>query len=77
MKDMQQDNGANASPSLWQTTLSVLSAFFGVQSSRNRERDFTRGNPVHFIVIGLGMTGVVVLLFYMAMRFALLAASGN
>lgn len=32
---------------------SVLSAAFGVQSSRNRQRDFERGRPVHFIVGGL------------------------
>ena len=33
--------------------LSVLSAFFGVQSSTNRERDFSSGKLSHFIIIGL------------------------
>jgi hypothetical protein len=33
--------------------MSVLSAFFGVQSSSNRERDFSRGKLSHFIIIGL------------------------
>lgn len=41
---------------LWQTSWSVLASFFGVQSSRNWQRDFTRGNPWAFILVGLVMT---------------------
>lgn len=70
----QKTTGADSTPSLWQTVTSVAAAFFGVQSSRNRERDFSKGNPYHFIVIGLVMTGVVVLVFYAAMRLALYSA---
>ena len=33
--------------------MSVLSAFIGVQSNANRERDFSRGKISHFIIIGL------------------------
>ena len=35
---------------------SVLSAAFGVQSSRNRERDFNSGNYRQFIIAGLVFT---------------------
>ncbi len=35
---------------------SVLSAAFGVQSSRNRERDFNSGNYRQFIIAGLIFT---------------------
>jgi|11BtaG_2_1085332.scaffolds.fasta_scaffold20839_2 hypothetical protein len=42
--------------SLWQTIKSVLSAFFGVQSTDNRERDFKKGNPVVFLIVGLAIT---------------------
>jgi len=38
---------------------SVGAAFFGVQSNKNRERDFTQGKFSHFIVVGL----IVVTLF--------------
>ncbi len=34
---------------------STLAAFFGVQSSRNRERDFSRGKMSHFIWMGLAL----------------------
>jgi len=41
---------------------SVLSAFFGVQSNRNRERDFTHGKLGHFVLVGLVATTLFVLL---------------
>ena len=43
-------------PGLLQIILSVLAAFFGVQSERNRERDFQHGKSTHYIVVGLIMT---------------------
>jgi len=36
-----------------QLLLSTLSAFIGVQSNANRERDFKYGKISHFILIGL------------------------
>lgn len=44
--------------SIMQTVKSVASAFLGVQSDKNRERDFTQGKFSHFVVVGL--LGVVV-----------------
>jgi hypothetical protein len=56
---------------LWQTIASVGAAFFGVQSSKNRERDFKHGKAAHFIVVGLVATGVFVLVVWLAVRLAL------
>lgn len=53
--------GPQKPPSLLEVMLSVLAAAFGVQSRRNRERDFTRGNPVVFILAGLIFTLLFVL----------------
>lgn len=47
-------------PTLWQSWMSVLAAFFGVQSSANRERDFTSGKASHFILLGLLATAVLI-----------------
>lgn len=64
----------NSSPSLIQVVQSVLSAFFGVQNSTNRERDFKHGKPHQFIIIGLLATltfiGLVFLLVKTVMHFA-------
>ena len=39
--------------SFWQLMKSTLSAFLGVQSNANRERDFKHGKMSHFIWMGL------------------------
>ena len=36
----------------WSVVQSVLAAGIGVQSKANKERDFTHGKPLHFIVGG-------------------------
>ncbi len=57
-----------------QTFMSVLAAALGVQSSKARQRDFTKGKPSHFIMLGVAFTltfvliivGVVNLVLYLA-----------
>lgn len=61
-------------PTFWQTAGSVLAAFFGVQSSANRKRDFNRGKPVHYIVLGLMATVLFVVLLLGVVNLALRAA---
>lgn len=48
-------------PTLLQEIGSVLASFFGVQSRRNRERDFTGGSAKRFIMLGLLFTILFVL----------------
>ena len=45
---------------------SALAAAFGVQSSANRERDFSDGKPIHFIIAGV----VLLLLFLLLIGFS-------
>jgi hypothetical protein len=40
-------------PSFIDTIKSVAAAFFGVQSNKNRERDFSQGKLSHFIIVGV------------------------
>ncbi|HID81148.1 MAG TPA: DUF2970 domain-containing protein [Chromatiales bacterium] len=56
---------------------SVISAFFGVQSSKNRERDFQHGKPWHYIVVGLLMTGIFLLLIWGLVSLVLNLAVSN
>jgi hypothetical protein len=58
-------------PTLWQTLASTLASFFGVQSSKNRQRDFTHGKPAHFIAMGLVVTALFVLMVVMLVKLAL------
>lgn len=63
MQDMSLDHDeqAPARVGLIATIVSVLSAFFGVQNSRARKRDFTRGSPVLFFVVALALTAAFAL----------------
>jgi hypothetical protein len=57
--DPDQDKAKPPGP--WQVLLSVASAAFGVQSSKTRKRDFSKGNPLAFILAGLIFTVLLVL----------------
>jgi len=50
---------------------SVLAAAFGVQSGKNRSRDFSRGKPSQFIAIGILFTAVFVLLLFVIVKVVL------
>lgn len=43
----------NKMSSIKNTFKSVAAAFFGVQSNKNREQDFTHGKLSHFIIVGI------------------------
>ncbi|MGH8453186.1 MAG: DUF2970 domain-containing protein [Nevskiales bacterium] len=66
--------GQELPPSPWQVIQSVAAAFFGVQSEAARQRDFTRGKPSQFIIIGLIATALFVLtmiaIVKLVLRFA-------
>ena len=59
MSNQQSDE--KMPPTFGSVLSSGIAALFGVQSSKNRERDFTRGKPIHYIMVGLILTLVFVL----------------
>ena len=61
MNNLAEDSNEDIQISFWQLLLSTISAFIGVQSNANRERDFKHGKISHFIAIGLlfGLTFVL------------------
>jgi len=72
MKTDKPESGDDAEKmTLWQTLQSVSAAMFGVQSSKNRQRDFSRGKPLHFIAIGILMVGVFVTVLIVLVKFLL------
>lgn len=62
------------SVSLFKVFASVLSSMFGVQSSRAHERDFTKGNPWAYVLVGLVLTVAFVLTVWLVVRLVLKAA---
>lgn len=59
----------------WQIVGSTVASAFGVQSSRNRERDFSRGKASHFIIAGVVFTVVFVLGVILVVNLVLSAAA--
>jgi hypothetical protein len=58
------DPADNKPPTFWQMLHSVMAAAFGVQSGKNRARDFTHGKPSHFVTLGILFTAVFALTLY-------------
>lgn len=63
MNDNNKKDDENLAPLTFREMLqSVLAAALGVQSGKNRSRDFSRGKPAHFILLGAGFTVLFVIL---------------
>ncbi len=48
-------------PSLWSLVLSTFAAAFGVQTNKNRERDFQQSSIVPYIIAGIIFTALFML----------------
>lgn len=58
-------------PNLGQMASSVLAAAFGVQSQKNRDRDFRHGRALHFIIAGMVFTVLFVLAIIVVVKLVL------
>jgi len=73
-RDADQQRGQDRlSP--WQVVGSTVASAFGVQSRRNRERDFSHGKPSHFIIAGVVFTVLFVLGVILVVNLVLSAAA--
>lgn len=72
----EQTPPEDKAPTGLQVVGSVLASFFGVQSSRNRRRDFTHGKAHHFIAVALALTVVLALVIAGAVKLAIGLARG-
>ena len=73
---MDRQNDDNDKPLSFREMLqSVLAAAFGVQSGKNRARDFSRGKPSHFIALGLMFTALFVVVLFALVQLVLYLAS--
>ncbi|NMY41411.1 DUF2970 domain-containing protein [Pseudomonas sp. WS 5013] len=72
---MDRQNDDNDKPLSFREMLqSVLAAAFGVQSGKNRARDFSRGKPSHFITLGLMFTALFVVVLFALVQLVLYLA---
>ena len=64
-------------PGFFSIIMSTLSAAFGVQSSKNRERDFSKGNFKAYVISGLIFTAVFISTIVVLVKFLIQHASGT
>lgn len=60
-----------ATLTFWEMLSSTLWAAVGVQSRKNRTRDFQKGKAIHFIYFGIGFTVVFVVGMFLLVRLVL------
>ena len=58
-------------PSFLDVVKSVIASFFGVQSDKNRKRDFQHGNPMQFILVGLVLTVLFIVVMIVIVKIIL------
>ncbi len=68
-----QGSGSDVRPgtSFWRIAQSVGAGLIGVQSRKNRERDFTEGKPIHFLVGGVIGTVLFLLAVWLLVQYLL------
>jgi len=76
VKNPAEDDDKNIRISFGQLLLSTMSAFIGVQSNANRERDFKYGRISHFILIGL-LFGLVFILTLVSVVKIVISVAGS
>lgn len=65
------DEDDNKPLSFGQMLQSILAAAFGVQSGKRRARDFSRGKPSHFVILGVLFTALFVLVIFSVVKLVL------
>jgi len=76
---MKEDSTKQKTPqklTLWQIICSVFAAAFGVQSDKNRERDFKQAKPGTYIFAGVIFTILFVLVVIAVVKLVLSQATG-
>lgn len=62
---------SDGKPTIIDVVKSVLASFFGVQSDKNRERDFQQGSPAQFILVGLILTILFIVIMIVIVKIIL------
>lgn len=68
------EHDKHKTPGLKEVVGSVLSAAFGVQNSKNRERDFKHGKARVFIVTGIVFTALFIATVFLVVKLVLTQA---
>ena len=74
---MNDENKTPEKISFLSVIQSTVAAAFGVQSKKNRERDFSQGKPIVFIISGLIFALVFIFSVYAVVQMVMSSAGTN
>jgi hypothetical protein len=63
-----EDKNHSSPATFLQVAKSTFAAFLGVQSEENRQRDFTQGNPKHYIIAGAIGTIIFIIVLWIIVK---------
>lgn len=67
----EENNQKEESLSLWEVFQGVFAMFIGVQSEKNRERQFKYGKFYQFLIVGIFMTFLFVIHIVLLVKYVL------
>ncbi|MFT5894003.1 MAG: hypothetical protein ACI8VW_000870 [bacterium] len=73
-KPLVSESNERSGTGFWNVVQSVAAAMIGVQSSKNKERDFNHGKPIHFIVGGVVGTLLLLLVIWLIVQFLIVTS---
>ena len=71
MSEIEEKRDEEETLALWEVFQGVFAMFIGVQSEKNRERQFKYGKLHQFIIVGIVITITFVLHIILLVKFAM------
>ena len=74
MSEIEEKQEEEQSLALWEVFQGVIAMFIGVQSEKNRERQFKYGKLHQFIIVGIIITIIFIVHIILLVKYALIWA---
>ncbi len=71
MNEIEEKHEEEESLALWEVFQGVIAMFIGVQSEKNRERQFKYGKLHQFIIVGIIITVFLLILIVLLVKYVL------
>jgi uncharacterized membrane protein YidH (DUF202 family) len=71
MNEIEEKHEEEESLALWEVFQGVIAMFIGVQSEKNRERQFKYGKLYQFIIVGIIITVFLLILIVLLVKYVL------
>jgi hypothetical protein len=71
MNEVEQKQDEEETLALWEVFQGVIAMFIGVQSEKNRERQFKYGKLHQFIIVGIFITAIFIVHIILLVKFVM------